>query len=152
MMVSLCLLCCCSSCGVDHGIEWFNHLPMKAKALALSAFLASRNPPATDRSTFGQASKGRRKKTRGDGSDGSTPSGFQPQSFSIERLLSIYHQVLPSLYAAIAHLPKNKYRRIQTVGRGEVDKKISVFSVDNTQKHQNTKNETMLYAMVCMYG
>ena len=136
-----------------HGNQWYVHMPLKAKALALAAFLASRNPPATDRSTFGQATKGRRKKTKGD--PASRPSsggvgGSQPQCFGVERLLGIYRQVLPSISAGMSSMPINKYRRIRNIASaGEIDKKISIFSVDSLrQKHQNTKSEALLYTMV----
>lgn len=137
---------------IDHGNEWSSHLPMKAKALALSAFLASRNPSTTDRSTFGQATKGRRKKTKDPGGNSQEMiGGSLPQAFSVERLLSIYHQLLPSLHAAIADMPCNKYRRIRNrESRGESDKKVSIFSVDDHKTHQYTKNETLLYTMVRM--
>lgn len=138
-----------------HGQQWCNHLPLKAKALALAAFLASRNPPATDRSTFGQATKGRRKKTRGDpdeagGGGAGKIASSQPQCFGVERLLSIYKQILLSISASTLNMPVNKYRKNRNlVSAGEVDKTVSIFSVDaRKQKHLNTKNEALLYTLV----
>ena len=138
---------------VVNGNQWFLHLPLRAKALALSAFLASRNPPASDRSTFGQATKGRRKKTRGDPTP-KTAAGSQPQFFGVERLLSIYGQVLPSILGATECMTVNKYRKLRRgVSAGAVDKRVSIFSDGSlSRKHENTNNEAVLYSMVSFIG
>ena len=131
-----------------HGNHWCVHLPLRVKALILSAFLASRNPPATDRSTFGHATKGRRKKTKGDSSKMSV--GSQPQSFGTERLLSIFGQVFPSISGAVEDMSINKYRKLRNVSSaGEVDKRVSIFSDSHKSKNANTHNEAILYSMVC---
>mmetsp|Transcript_15708 Transcript_15708/g.26183 ORF Transcript_15708/g.26183 Transcript_15708/m.26183 type:complete len:606 (+) Transcript_15708:168-1985(+) len=135
------------------GLHWYSHLPLKTKALALAAFLASRNPASSDRTTFGQATKGRRKKTKTDQSEagaGSKTSGSLPQCFGLERLLGIFHQIMPSISASTSNLPSNKYRKIRNFSSaGEVDKRVSIFSVDlRKQKHLNTKNEALLYSAI----
>jgi hypothetical protein len=78
-------------------------LSVMARVLLLAAFLASRNPQETDRTTFGNALKGRRKKSR-QGTDGPASSRQQdihdmravPRAFGLERLLAIYLQILPA--------------------------------------------------------
>ncbi len=153
---------CCIQSVVVHGYQWCTHLPLKAKALLLAAFLASRNPPATDRTTFGNSLKGRRKKTRGDPNGSSTDvskaasmTGSLPQSFGLERLLSIYQQILPSVTAATCSMPHNKYRVHRTVVHtGEVDKHSSIFSSDGNfraQSSQKTLDEGLVYTMVCNF-
>lgn len=136
-----------------YGKNWCSHLPLKTKALAIAAFLASRNPASTDRTTFGQATKGRRKKTKVDPSEAGvgSKSSSQPQSFGVERLLGIFKQIMPSISASTSNMPCNKYRKVRSVSSaGEVDKKVSIFSVDlRRQKHFNTKNEALLYTTVC---
>lgn len=129
--------------------DWYQHVPLKTKVLILAAFLASRNPPATDRTTFGNATKGRRKKSRSnDENSGQQKNAtYQPQSFGAERLLGIYHQILPSIKASCSELPCNKYRAKKRPAN-EIDTKISIFCAANESKADKTKDEGLLYSTI----
>lgn len=103
------VICCAYLCVVWYynvavlAKGWCMDLSVMARVMLLAAFLASRNPQETDRTTFGNALKGRRKKPR-QGVDGAASSKQQdiydtravPRAFGLERLLAIYLQILPA--------------------------------------------------------
>jgi hypothetical protein len=84
-------------------MRWIGDIPFKTRYLLIAAYLASQNSKDSDKFTFGDAKKGRRKRVRGGhdtaqhqaegGAQGSTASTHAPQSFNLERLVTIFKHI-----------------------------------------------------------
>lgn len=94
-----------SRCRVVRGVRWVSDIPYKARYLLIAAYLASKIARESDKFTFGDEKKGRRKRSRGgvesqvDGphAGASDPSlQYAPQSFTLERLLAIFKHIYES--------------------------------------------------------
>lgn len=91
-----------------YGANWISNVPIRARYFLLAAYLASKNPKESDKFTFGDSRRGRRKRVREgqDGDDGAGGSGgggteggaathlsHAPQSFTLDRVLAIYRHI-----------------------------------------------------------
>ena len=84
------------------GLGWVGDLPYKARYLLIAAFLASKISRESDKFTFGEEKKGRRKRSRA-GHDAATEAPtntgadasllYAQQSFNLERLLAIFKHI-----------------------------------------------------------
>ena len=124
------------------GKGWCVDLSVMARILLLAAYLASRNSQDTDRTTFGNALKGRRKKARM-GSEETSSSNQDiydrhsvPRAFGLERLVAIYIQILPA--AGIARRLIHGRQEVSGTSAG-VDKDL-------------TDNESLIYATVSVFS
>lgn len=134
---------------------WCMDLSVIARVLLLAAFLASRNPQETDRTTFGNALKGRRKKARQgtDGVDASKPQDIHdmravPRAFGLERMLAIYLQILPAVGIArrLTETNPTSQDRVPSSTSGmQQTKSIRIPGVDKSL----TDNESVIYSTVC---
>ena len=78
---------------------WIEDMPIKLRYFMLAAYLASKSSKDSDKYTFGDKQRGRRKRLR-EGQDDSIPEGslagssgvivYSPQSFTLERALAIF--------------------------------------------------------------
>ena len=76
------------------GAKWCDHLTHNTKYLILAAFLASNNPKETDDHTFGVNNKRGKRKKKKMGTESDEGSNSTNRSFSIERLMSIFSQIV----------------------------------------------------------
>ena len=129
------------------GKGWCLDLSVMARVMLLAAYLASRNPQDTDRTTFGNALKGRRKKARvsaggapGEGGGGKMDIHDHrcvPRAFGLERLLAIYIQILPASRIA---------REAAALSGGRDAEAPSGIVKDEPLMD----NEALMYATVCV--
>jgi len=74
-------------------VEAFSDLPLSAKYILIASFLASYNPPKTDRRVFSTTSR-RRRVTKAKGSEEKISPLLQgPSAFPLERMLAIYDHI-----------------------------------------------------------
>jgi hypothetical protein len=92
---------------VVYGANWISNVPIRTRYFLLAAYLASKNPKESDKFTFGDSRKGRRKRVRegmdddGAATDGGGPGPgthmtHSPQPFTLDRVLAIYRHIYGS--------------------------------------------------------
>lgn len=88
------------------GVRWTGDISYKGRYLLIAAYLASKVSKESDKFTFGDEQKGRRKRTRGGHdsqlTEATAPSAgesallYAPQTFNLERLLAIFKHIYES--------------------------------------------------------
>ncbi len=87
---------------IVRGKGWVSDMPFKSRYLVIAAYLASKNSKDSDKYTFGDAKRGRRKRPRegnldaiGENSQGANASilTHAPLSFTMDRLLAIFRHI-----------------------------------------------------------
>lgn len=140
------------------GRSWIVNIPYKTRYVLLAAYLASKNTKDTDKFTFGDSKKGRRKRPR-EGFDSSLAEvgGAQsavsaalmhaPQAFTLERLLTIFKHIYHSHHHLFDDASGN------SAGSNHSSKSIpgNAAVESNTNDVLILEGDHRFFAMVCGY-